>query len=314
MNLIERASRRIGLTGEKSLVERAAQQLNAAPAAATTGTASAAPAVQTSNGNGTHESSNQAPRKTQRQISIDLPKLHSAGISLPGERSILSDELRMIKRPLLDNAFSTDASRLENANLIMVASAAPSDGKTFVAANLAMSIASEHDVHVLLVDADIANPSVPKVLGFDAARGLIDVLEDPNTDLSEILVATDIDNLSILPAGRHLPLANELMASSRMTKFITDIAKRYSDRIVIFDSPPLLARPEASVLARYMGQVVFVIEAEGTSRTAINDALRLIDQRKFVGAVLNKTPSNFLREGFGQYYYYRGYGASRKDS
>lgn len=306
MNLIERASRRImGQTPAKSVVEKAAEHMGGAPGGnadivarqpEASPIAGAVPDVSSS-----------SSRRTQRQISVDLAQLRRMGMAPPGDQSILSDEIRMIKRPLIDNAFSS-AGRIANSNLIMVTSAGPNDGKTFVASNLAMSMASDHGVRVLLVDADIAHPSVPKTFGFEASRGLIDVVDNPKVDLADVLVRTTIENLTILPAGRYVPVANELLASPKMAHFVNDIAKRYSDRIVIFDSPPLLARSEASVLARHVGQVVFVIEAERTTRSAINDALRLVDPSKFVGLVLNKTPSQFLREGFGQYNYYGRYG------
>lgn len=312
MNLIERASRRIkGLNPEKSVVEKAAERLQSP-----VGDGLDVPPPLHADGNsvvGVSRDGALAPaaRRTQRQITVDLDRLRSMGMAPPGDESILGDEIRMIKRPLIDNAFSTAASRPENANLIMVTSAGPNDGKTFVASNLAMSMASEHGVRVLLVDADMAHPCIPKMFGFTASRGLIDVVEDPKIDLADVLIRTSIENLMLLPAGRHVALAHELLASPKMAQFVNDIAKRYADRIIIFDSPPLLARSEASILARHVGQVVFVIAAEHTSKAAVSDALRLVDERKYVGVVLNKTPSAFLREGFGQYnykykYYYNG--------
>lgn len=297
----------MGQTPAKSVVEKAAERLGTPqgdnPAFAPQSPEADSAATPSSDGLLT------STRRTQRQISVDLEQLRDMGMAVPGDQSILSDEIRMIKRPLIDNIFST-TGRIANANLIMVTSAGPNDGKTFVASNLAMSMASEHGIRVLLIDADIANPSIPKTFGFEASRGLIDVVDEPKVDLADVLVRTSIENLTLLPAGRHVPLANELLASSKMSRFVNEIAKRYSDRIIIFDSPPLLARSEASVLARHVGQIVFVVEAERTTRSAMNDALRLIDKNKFVGVVLNKTPSQFLREGFGQYNYYYGYGNS----
>src|SRR5262249_47295157 len=157
--------------------------------------------------------------------------------------------------------------------------------------------ASEHEVRVLLIDADVAKPSVPRAFGFEAEDGLIDVVADPSIALADVMVRTSVENLTLLPAGRFTPLTNELMASSKMTRFVEDIAKRYNDRFILFDSPPVLARPEPAVLARHVGQVVFVVEAERTSRSTIADALRLLDA-KSVRIVLNKMPASILREGF----------------
>lgn len=299
MNLIERAGKRSGPAAAKSLIERVADQLGAAPA----GTAPSPPPpgdpIPASAASGTEPASK---RRTQRHIELDLNRLSAAGIAVPGDQSVVAEEFRLIKRPLLDIAFARSSAAPENGNLIMVTSAGPNEGKTFVATNLAISMASEHEVRVLLVDADVANPSVPRMLGFDAEVGLVDVVANPSIDLADVMIRTSIDDLTLLPAGRSAGAASELLASARMMHFINDVAKRYNDRVIIFDSPPVLARSEPTVLARHVGQIVFVVEAERTSRSALNNALRLIDSSKSVGLVFNKAPSSLLRDGFGQYY------------
>lgn len=248
-------------------------------------------------------------RETRRQISIDADRLRGLGFSLPGDQSPVAEEFRLVKRPLVNTALNPDPEHaVENNNLIMVTSARPGEGKTFVAINLAFSIASEHDVHVLLIDADVAKPTVPSVLGFEAEKGLIDVVADNTIDLADVMIRTSIDNLTILPSGSVRPGSNELLASSRMTHFVDDIARRYSDRVIIFDSPPVLARSEPLVLAKHVGQVVFVVEAERTSRAAIDEALGLIGPDRVGGIVLNKAPSVAAQDRFGQHYGYYGYG------
>jgi len=314
MNIIERAGKRLGLAPGKSLVEKAVERLDsssevkpAESAASFPAEARLATAQRAVSGGALRAAVNAAPavgrRETRRQITIDFDRLREQGFALPVDQTALAEELRLIKRPLLSAAFAHGLSAVENANLIMVTSANPKEGKTFIATNLALSMASEHDVHVLLIDADVANPSIPKILGFEAETGLIDAVTDPAIDLSDVMIRTNIDNLNVLPAGRPRPGASELLASARMTRFVNDIAKRYADRIIIFDSPPVLARSEAMVLAQHVGQVVFVIEAERTSRTAISEALGLIGNAKLGGVVLNKTPQIPLQEGFGYYEY-----------
>jgi protein-tyrosine kinase len=185
----------------------------------------------------------------------------------------------------------------------MVTRAAPNEGKTFIATNLAMSMASEHDVNVLLVDADVAKPSVPRVFGFEAEVGLVDAVADDTIDFADILIRTNIENLTILPAGHAKPGVSELLASARMARFVTDLSRRYSNRIIIFDSPPVLARSEPIVLAKHVGQIVLVVEAERTSRTAVDEALSLLGPDRVGGVVLNKAPHVIGHEGFGQSYY-----------
>lgn len=303
MDLIERAGRQLGFPTKKSLVEKVADRIDAAEAAAPPAPNAAEP-PRVELPHRPEEDEAHAKRRSRQFLEIDMERLRQMGFAPPGDQSIVAEEIRLIKRPLLTNAFAPAARRVENANLVMVTSAGPSEGKTFVATNLALSIASEHDVHVLLIDADVAKPSVPRIFDFKAEIGLLDVVEDPSLDLSDVMIRTSIEDLSIMPAGRYSTLSNELLASARMVAFVNDIARRYNDRIVIFDSPPLLARTEPSVLAQHVGQIVFVVQAEKTSRAAINEALGLLDKNKLGGVVLNRTHSLYGSERFGQYYRY----------
>jgi receptor protein-tyrosine kinase len=314
MNIIERAGKRLGLNPAKSLVEKAAERLEGAETKAIASESAAAfqpearVAATAQRAGGAMRVAVNAPpvgarRETRRQITIDLDRLREQGFALPVDQTALAEELRLIKRPLLSAAFAHGLTAIENSNLIMVTSANPKEGKTFTAINLALSMASEHDVHVLLIDADVANPSIPGILGFEAETGLIDAVTDASIDLADVMIRTNIDNLIVLPAGRPRPGASELLASARMTRFVNEIAKRYADRIILFDSPPVLARSEAMVLAQHVGQVVFVVEAERTSRTAMSEALGMIGNSKLGGVVLNKTPQIPLQEGFGYYEY-----------
>jgi len=176
------------------------------------------------------------------------------------------------------------------------------EGKTFCAINLAISIALEIDRTALLVDADVAKPSVPKALGLEAEQGLLDVLLDRRIDLAEVLCRTDIGKLTLLPAGTAHQHATELLASDAMRVLLQEMAERYHDRIIIFDSPPLLAASEASVLASQMGQIVMVVEAGKTSEAALKAALARIESSNVTGLLLNKG------EGPGLGYHYGGYG------
>ena len=306
MDLIERAGRQLGIPMRKSLVEKVAERLAASDAPvsadAQVGIAEPPPPPPLE----TASAENPAKRQSRQFIEIDLERLRRMGFAPPGDQSVVAEEIRLIKRPLLTNAFSEASKRVANPNLIMVTSAGPGEGKTFVATNLALSIASEHEVHVLLIDADIAKPSIPRIFDFNAEMGLLDAVEDPSIDLSDVMFRTSIEDLSLLPAGRYSPLSNELIASARMARFVNDMARRYTDRIVIFDSPPVLARTEPSVLAKHVGQVVFVVQAERTSRAAVTEALNLIGKDKLGGVVLNRSRALYGSDRFGQYY--RQYG------
>jgi len=248
------------------------------------------------------------PRRSRRE-EIDLAHLKEGGFITPDhEPTRVAEEFRIIKRQVLLKAFSIADSTEKNKNLILVTSASPREGKTFCAVNLAMSIASERDLTVLLVDADVARPSIMKTLGLPEGRGLVDIILDENVSVADCLIRTSIENLSVLPAGRAHPLATELLASERMGELVDEISQRYPDRVVIFDSSPVLANAAPGVLAMHVGQVIFVAEADRTRETQMQESLALLNGCKNINLLLNKSPFSGGKEKFGSYY---GYGYER---
>lgn len=242
---------------------------------------------------------------------LDLVRLRAAGLITPeAERSQVAEEFRMIKRPLLKNAFGQGAALVEKGNLIMISSGFPNEGKTFTSINLALSIASELDHTVLLVDADVARPAVTSYFGIDKGPGLVDYLLGDQPDLSSLLIKTDIPKLTLLPAGKRHHHSTELLASESMRNLLEELSERYPDRVIIFDSPPLLVTTEASVLASLVGQIVIVVESEKTTQTALKEALSLLDPGKSIGLVLNKSRQPFGSE-YGMYYGYYGHEKSQ---
>jgi exopolysaccharide/PEP-CTERM locus tyrosine autokinase len=245
--------------------------------------------------------------KTYHIHSIDWIKLQALGMLVPEmARSQLAEEYRLIKRPLLTNAYPDAPNGIERANLILVTSSVPGEGKTFSAVNLALSIAMERDKTVLLVDADVAKPAISRLMGFEERSGLIELLVDDSLRVSDVLIKTDIPNLSILPSGEPHQHSTELLASDAMKRLARELSERYEDRIVIFDSPPLLAATQAPVLATLVGQVVLVIESEITPQYIVQESMSKLESCKVVGCVLNK-----IKKGFGFSYYYGssyGYG------
>jgi exopolysaccharide/PEP-CTERM locus tyrosine autokinase len=236
-----------------------------------------------------------------RHIDIDFGWLKSHGFVTPeAATSQIAEEFRIIKRPIIRNAFGRNGARVRNGNLVMVTSALPAEGKTFTSLNLALSMATEIDSTVLLVDGDVAHPSIPGLLGAPHGPGLLDLLTRDDLDFGECLVKTNIEKLSVLPAGSRHRRATELLASEQMATVLLEMASRYSDRIIIFDSPPLLATTEARVLAGNMGQIVVVVAADSTSQHAVTQALATIEGCEVVMMVLNKAS----RTDVGAYYGY----------
>jgi receptor protein-tyrosine kinase len=242
-----------------------------------------------------------------KRARIRFDRLRADGISPHHEAHTQSaEEFRLIKRPILLNAFSRGPDKIRNGHLIMVSSARPGEGKTFCTLNLALSMTAERDLNVLLVDADVTKPDICARMGIETDRGLMDVLTDDNLDLSDVLIRTDLDNLSLLPAGQNHPLVTELLASERMERLVEEMASRYRDRVIIFDSPPVLMSSAPGVLALHMGQVLFVVEAEKTSQAAIESALTLLSGCDHISMLLNKTRGRGRSTKFGgRYGYYK---------
>jgi protein-tyrosine kinase len=243
------------------------------------------------------------PAPRSKSVTIDLERLREGGMIAPdGDKTPLAEEFRVIKRPLLKNAFGGGPA-IRNGNLVMVTSAFPREGKSFCAINLAMSIAMERDRTVLLVDADVARPSIPQKFGIAPDVGLMDVLLDSHVSLSDAIVRTNVNKLALLPAGRPHRQATELLASEAMAELLAELSARYSDRIVIFDSPPLLVTTEARALAANMGQIVMVVESENTTHEALREALATIESCEVVGMVLNKGRRSNPGDSYGYYGY-----------
>lgn len=239
-------------------------------------------------------------------VTVDFDLLREAGLLAPEKQQRhIADQYRLIKRPLLNNASGHSADQSENGNVIMVASALSGDGKTFNCINLALSIATEKDKSVVLVDADVAKPHVSELFGLDKEPGLIDVLTIPDCDVGEVIAETNIPGLRILPAGRHDEHATELLASRRMEAVVEAMSKRFPDRIVIFDSPPLLMTSEARVLASRMGQIVLVIRSGSTPQHAVQAAYESLDPDKAISVILNQSSKGFGGETYGGYGYGR---------
>jgi protein-tyrosine kinase len=233
---------------------------------------------------------------------LDLLRLAQDGYLVPGHANMqLGEEFRVIKRPLIRNAQGKGAAPVRHANLIAVTSALAGEGKTFVSINLAMSIAMELDTSALLVEADILRPTVMTRLGLQPRRGLLDVLTDRKLELSDVLLRTNINKLSLMPAGSRSTQTTEVLASTRMGEFLDELAQRYSDRIVVFDAPPLLLTSEARVLASRVGQVVVVVEAGRTPVSALSQAMATIESCPVVMTVLNKSkkPHAGMVYGYG---------------
>lgn len=248
------------------------------------------------------------PGSVKRRAHIDRAALRAANYIDPdGPVTGLSEEFRIVKRQLLLAARGGKGiDAIEHGERILICSANPDEGKTFCAVNLALSMATEKDNRVLLVDADFAKPSVLARLGIEGGRGLMDALADPSIDAEDLVIETDIAGLSVLPAGAQTNQDTEYLAAARTAAVLDRLTRHDPARIIIFDSPPALAASPASVLALHVGQAVMVVRADVTTDSALRDALSLLSGCEHIQLLLNRAKFSPTGRKFGNYY---GYGA-----
>ncbi|WP_293881129.1 AAA family ATPase [Sphingomonas sp.] len=245
-----------------------------------------------------------AYRISRPVIPVDIDRLREAGFIIPdGPPGTLVEEFRLVKRQLILNANGgTRGKPIEHGRMILICSAQPNEGKTFCAVNLALSLASERDTEVLLVDADVAKPEVLSTLGLAGDAGLMDALADPTIDVEDLVIRTSIAKLSVLPAGKALHDDTELLASARTKVVLESLATSNPNRIVIFDSAPALAASPASVLALHVGQVLMIVRADRTTEAELKDAIALVDGCDTISLLLNAASFAGGTRSFGSYY------------
>jgi exopolysaccharide/PEP-CTERM locus tyrosine autokinase len=244
----------------------------------------------------------EAPESDVAQI--DRTMLAEAGMLVPGAPvGALAEEFRLVKRQLLLTAREIASGPIgQRARTIIVGSGKPGEGKTFCAINLAISLAAERDVEILLVDGDFAKPDIMQRLGLEDSVGLLDILGDPRLDPESCVIRTDVPQLSLLPAGKRTHADTELLASDRTEAVLDRLLEANPRRIIIFDTPPALAASPASTLALLVGQVMLVVRADRTTEADVREAVNLLDGCEQIHLVLNSVSFEPGRGRFGSYY------------
>mgnify|MGYP000385509794 CR=1 FL=1 len=234
---------------------------------------------------------------------IDRTLLRDNGFIIPDTPiGTLAEEFRLVKRQLLLRAGAQSGKRAAKDRMILVCSAQPNEGKTFCAVNLALSLASERDSEVLLVDADVAKPQVLSTLGLPNSGGLIDAIADPALDVEQLIIRTDISKLSVLPAGKATNDDTELLSSARAAEIIAGLATANERRIVIIDSAPALAASPAAVLAHRVGRILMVVRADRTKESDLQEAIALLDGCNDISLLLNGASFFGTNRTYGSYY------------
>jgi protein-tyrosine kinase len=236
---------------------------------------------------------------------IELPeaKLKAAGLLTPASRAnATGHEFRIIKGPILEKAFGGKDRQIPNGRRVVVTSSVADEGKTFCAINLAISIAATGTRSVLLIDADVAKPSIAERLGLEASAGLIDLLTRREHDPRKLILNTDLPGLAVLPAGSAEAHSGEYLASGEMTALLDRLSADLPQFLIIIDTPPLLAVTETRALVQQAGHTLLVVAAGATTRTVLNAALASIAGSSDISLVLNKLPES--RSEFAAYYEY----------
>jgi protein-tyrosine kinase len=244
------------------------------------------------------------PSQDAPLLEINFSKLQAAGFITPDSlRTPNTEAIRGIKRQLLKTAFPQGHKGVSGTNnhdnVIMVTSSMPGEGKTFVSLNLAMSFCAERDLSVLLIDGDGHRRFLGGLLGATEGVGIVDILVDKTLQVGDLIQRTSIPNLSFLSGGHSHPHSAELLASKQFGQLMQDLAAHYPNRIIIIDTPPVLASTEAVVLSGYVGQTVVVVEKDRTSKRQLQRTLEMLDGARNVGCVLNFVPAEEDFTGYG---------------
>ncbi len=242
-----------------------------------------------------------------RSIEVDPDAMAAAGLLVPdAPGGSLAEELRLVKRRLLASVDARIARGDDRARVVLIASGQPGEGKTFMALNLALSIAAEQERSVLLIDGDNAKPELLARMGVaEEGPGFLDSLADPRLDPESLVLGTDIPRLSVLPAGRKDRNIPEYFASARMPELITRLCEADPSRIILIDSSPALAASATGVLAQHAGQTLVVVKADTTAEADLKETLDLLSGCDELALVLNSTAFQVGGRRFGKYEEYR---------
>jgi protein-tyrosine kinase len=230
---------------------------------------------------------------------IDMDAVNKLIVTLKDPYSHAAEQYKKLRARILK------ATKKDFHNTLMVTSAESGEGKSLTAINLAVALANEIDYTVLLVDADLRNPSVHRYFGIEPRYGLSDYLKG-EADIPDLLVKTGFGKLVVLPAGNPTETSAELLSSDRMKTLVGELKLRYRDRYIIFDTSPLLIIADALSLGSFMDGILFVIQEGRTTQKRIAHALALMKGYNILGVVFNNHPQYISKDLHPYYYRYGG--------
>ena len=234
---------------------------------------------------------------------LDMAALKRGGLALAGVRSRVTEEYRITVGRILRALRSANRTGPGSANLVMVTSARPGEGKSFSALNLAVSIAQNGLADVLLVDVDAKPRSLSTLLGLRERPGLLDLVDQPDLRAEDLLVRTSVEGFQVLPLGIARAGTAEAGVTRALATAIERIRRRFTHHVILLDTAPCLSTSDPSTLAPLVDQVIMVVEAGRTQRAELGASLELVRACPNVILVLNKVRLTH-RHSFGSYYYF----------
>ena len=233
----------------------------------------------------------------------DVSSFDKSLISILKPKSFAAEQFKILRTHLLY------PSKGKPPRSILVTSTAPGDGKTFVAANLAINMSLTINKYVLLIDSDLRQPKVHSRFGFEDVCGLSDYLGGKKK-LEDLFLKTELDRLTILPAGSIPSNPSELLSSERMASLMKEVVDRYRDRYIIIDSPPPLLTAEAGALASQVDGILLVVNYGKTRRADLKNLIEKLGKDKLLGTVINNVNLRYLNQhyvlrkyrSYGHYY------------
>ncbi len=242
-----------------------------------------------------------ANKVTHDEMTAEVPvKVDPMLVAILEPQSVEAEQFRLLKNSILF------PEKGNPPRCIMITSSSPGEGKSFVAANLALSLSQNIDEHVLLLDCDLRSPSIHSLFGLDETQGLSEYLSE-SRPLSSLFVKTFLKKLTLLTAGKKPPNPSELLSSEQMRMLIHELKVRYKDRYIIIDTPPPHLTSETSVISRQVDGIVIVVQQGRTQKKDIQSLIDIYGRDKIVGVVYNfaKKPFGYV---YGKYGYSYGYG------
>ncbi|BCS97106.1 polysaccharide biosynthesis protein [Desulfoluna limicola] len=218
-------------------------------------------------------------------------------VALSDPWSYCSEQFRSIKTSILYPGHGRDI------RTVLVTSAVPGEGKSFVTSNIAATIASSMDNSVLVIDSDMRRPTISDIFALPPEASGLDLYLNHDCSLEDVIYRTQIEKLSVIPAGNIVDNPSELITSSTMTHMLAEVRSRYSDRYVIIDSPPPLFAPETIAVSKHVDGIIIVIRNDRTLKKSVSDMLDKLDRSKVIGVVLNRYNPTFVKDpGYSSYY------------